>query len=235
MNSLRQGVVIGRHLFAEDGQARIAVALLHVAEHLVVGAVLLDDVDDVLEDRRLAVSSRHGHGLGVGVRFFQAGEAVGQAVVGVDLAGVASQLGLVGHVDDGYGAEVIVRVLALLDRPRLAQRAMSLDVGDEQLFAVGGDEDGAGIPAGRDQAGERLSAPACRPRRASACAEADDGDAVIGAVGDVQRAAVGAEGQGIRSRCRTAAVPRAGTTIVSTTSSAFVSRTETVSLLALAT
>ena len=49
---LGQGVLIRRDLFAEDGQLRIAVGVWQVAELLIVGPVLLDDVDDVL-DRRL--------------------------------------------------------------------------------------------------------------------------------------------------------------------------------------
>jgi hypothetical protein len=38
-----QLVVIGRHLLAEHDQRRIPVAFFDVAEHLVVGTVLLDD------------------------------------------------------------------------------------------------------------------------------------------------------------------------------------------------
>ena len=45
---------VGRDVFAEHGQAGVAVAdalavLLQVAEDLIVGAVFLDDVDDVLD------------------------------------------------------------------------------------------------------------------------------------------------------------------------------------------
>ena len=42
-----QLVVVGRDLLGEEAQVRVAIALLHVAEDLVVGAVLLDDVDDM--------------------------------------------------------------------------------------------------------------------------------------------------------------------------------------------
>ena len=37
---------------------RIAIAFLDIAEHLVVGAVLLDDVDDVFENTGLAGALR---------------------------------------------------------------------------------------------------------------------------------------------------------------------------------
>ena len=46
---LGQPVLVRRHVFAEHHQRRIAVALLHVAQHLIVGAVLLDDEDHVLD------------------------------------------------------------------------------------------------------------------------------------------------------------------------------------------
>ena len=54
-----QLVMVGRHLLAEDAQIGVAVAPLHVAEHLVVGAVLLDDVQHVLDRRGLAMTLRN--------------------------------------------------------------------------------------------------------------------------------------------------------------------------------
>src|SRR5208337_1462853 len=44
----RQFVLVGRDVFAIHHQRGIAVGLADVAEELVVGAVFLDDVDDVL-------------------------------------------------------------------------------------------------------------------------------------------------------------------------------------------
>ncbi len=44
----RQFVVIGRDGFGQGSQGRISVAALQVAEHLVVAAVFLDDVDHVV-------------------------------------------------------------------------------------------------------------------------------------------------------------------------------------------
>ena len=81
-----QGVLVRRDLLAGNmHQFWIAVAFFHVTEDLIVGAVFLDDVQDVLEDRRFAVPLRNGHRLGVEPRFFQAVQAVGEAIVGVDL------------------------------------------------------------------------------------------------------------------------------------------------------
>ncbi len=44
---LRKRVVVRRHVAPEQHERRIAVPLRHVSEHLVIGAVLLDDVEDV--------------------------------------------------------------------------------------------------------------------------------------------------------------------------------------------
>ena len=59
----RQRVRVRRDLGAELGVGRVAVALAEVAKDLVVGAVLLDDHDDVLDRRaarRDASGSRSG-------------------------------------------------------------------------------------------------------------------------------------------------------------------------------
>ena len=50
----RQGVGVGRRILAEEAEARIAVSRRQVAEDLVVGAVLLDDVEDVRDRRGVA-------------------------------------------------------------------------------------------------------------------------------------------------------------------------------------
>ena len=47
--ALRQRVRVGRDVRAEQRQLRVAVAARVVAEHLVVGAVLAHDVEDVLD------------------------------------------------------------------------------------------------------------------------------------------------------------------------------------------
>src|SRR5213082_2069523 len=52
-------VLIWGDSLAEDAKPGIAIALLHIAEHLIIGAVLFDDINDVLENRRLAGSFRH--------------------------------------------------------------------------------------------------------------------------------------------------------------------------------
>ena len=69
-----QGVVVGRDRLGEQAEVRLAVALGHVAEDLVVGAVLLDDVDDVLDRRR---ARRPWRGSGCPARGARRGTAVG--------------------------------------------------------------------------------------------------------------------------------------------------------------
>src|SRR5262249_21651063 len=50
---------VGRSLLPEESQRRVAVAARVVAEHLIVGAVLADDVEDML-DRPAATERRVG-------------------------------------------------------------------------------------------------------------------------------------------------------------------------------
>ena len=58
---LGQRVLVRRHVLAELRQRRVAVALGHVAVDLVVGAVLLDEQEDVLDRRRVADPLRDRH------------------------------------------------------------------------------------------------------------------------------------------------------------------------------
>src|ERR1035441_4021370 len=47
-----ESMLVGRDLLAKDGDLWIAVRFFQVAELLIVGAIFLDDVDDVLDGRR---------------------------------------------------------------------------------------------------------------------------------------------------------------------------------------
>jgi hypothetical protein len=96
----RKAVMVGRDVLAENAQLRVAVALLHVAEHLIIGPVLLDDIDDVLEHARLAMTQRNGSRRNFRARLFQAGEAVRQSVVRVHFPGILRQRLVIGDRDD---------------------------------------------------------------------------------------------------------------------------------------
>ncbi len=50
----RYFVLIGGNVLAEDAQIRIAIAFLHIAQHLVITPVLLDNINDVFEHARFA-------------------------------------------------------------------------------------------------------------------------------------------------------------------------------------
>src|ERR1700733_13174430 len=47
----RERVSVGSHVLAEQGESRIAIADSQIAENLVIGAVLTDDIDHVLDFR----------------------------------------------------------------------------------------------------------------------------------------------------------------------------------------
>ncbi len=73
---LRQGVLVRSDLFAEDGQRRVAVGAGQVTELLIVGAVLLDDVDDVLDLRRYADLTRNNGRAPTGGRASESRESL---------------------------------------------------------------------------------------------------------------------------------------------------------------
>ena len=86
-----QAVLVGRHRTSENGESRVAVALWQVPKNLIVGAVLLDDINDML-DRRT-----HPHPIGQDGssdrgRLGRTQECVVIGSVGDDLAGVPTDL-----------------------------------------------------------------------------------------------------------------------------------------------
>ena len=130
--------MVGGDVLAEDAERRVAVALGQIAEHLVVGAVLLDDIDDVLEDARLADALGHGPGRLVRARgqfgFLQ--QTVAEVVQ--RRLGQARQFPLVRHRHQRQGAEILMRVvfdgLAGLE---VFGGADAFDVGDAERLAAG--------------------------------------------------------------------------------------------------
>ena len=84
-------VAIGRHLAAEDAQIGIAFAALDVAKHLIVRTVFLDDVQHVLDERRLAVPLGQRPGRDVLAGRSQRADGFGHAVVSEHLFGVAGE------------------------------------------------------------------------------------------------------------------------------------------------
>ncbi len=56
----RQGVVVRRYFFGKKTQARVTVTLRHISEHLIVGAILFDNVKNILYRRGPANRARNG-------------------------------------------------------------------------------------------------------------------------------------------------------------------------------
>ncbi len=151
--------MVGRDRLREQRQLRVAVAGLEVAQHLVVGPVLLDDVDDVLHPP----AHRRHHRLGrIGLR---PGRHHG---VGPDAGSQPRQSRAGGRRQRQQRACLLLQdVLAARPAPgpalgrRLQRVAAAARVRPRQPLEIGhrqaaaGDRDGVGIPAGRDQTGER--------------------------------------------------------------------------------
>ena len=53
-------VLVGGNVLSEDAQVCVTIGLFDVAQHLIVGAVLLDDVKDVFDGRSFAERTRDG-------------------------------------------------------------------------------------------------------------------------------------------------------------------------------
>ncbi len=106
-----QLVLVGRDTLAEDAERGVAVALFHVPEHLVVGAVLFDDIDHVFEDARFADALRHRAGRLVGRGGRAACTQQRIAHVGQRGGCVRRQLARRGHFHQRQCAMILVRVV----------------------------------------------------------------------------------------------------------------------------
>src|SRR5215213_10538382 len=108
--------MIRRDLIAEEAERRIAVSFTEIAEDLVERAVFLDDVDDVLDGRRVADFARDGIAGERGrvdlARLFRLaiegflgplGELFGEALAGGKLNGGDDALHQAADVFDGAG------------------------------------------------------------------------------------------------------------------------------------
>ena len=171
-------------------ERRVAVRVLHVAEHLIVRAVLVRDEDDVMD---LAVQKRH---RGIDDR------TVAESVVRIDLGGERRE-----RVRSGNGQvqqpRLLLRPAVLVLVGRVARFARGRAVSVRRVGArnallvhhierapVARDGDARGIPARRD-------APEHAPRR-----EVHDGERVLAAERHVQARAVGRDRAAVRVRTR---------------------------------
>ena len=164
-------LMIGHHGLAEAANLGITVAQGHVSEDVVVGLVLLDDVENML-DR--AVVNLERRALGVG---FPA------VIARHDLRGFG-EVGL--EVDEGDGSLKVMRVAGLADRgsPHRAVplgvqhgRGRSRLVEHDRRWEITRRAEALDLPLGQINLGQR----------------------VVAAVGDVEGLAVGGKGVGHRS------------------------------------
>jgi len=182
-------VLVGRELFAEDAEAGVTVAFGHVAENLVVGAVFLDDVDDVLEHAGLA------HALGNGPRGLvraRREQRFGEPWV-TDVAqgglGLHGELAPGGDGNERKRAEKVFGVeFGGFAGSEAFGRADAAHVGDAEAPPPGIELKGGGEPADRDQAKDF--------RGILGGGEFDDRHGVLGAVADVEPVSGRVESQG---------------------------------------
>ena len=161
----REAVMIGRDLLAVDREVRIAIAerfsggVLHIAKHLVVSAVFLDDENDVFN--RAGVANAGGNDAVAGNR--RTLQVLG-AITGVaaDLLGVSGHLDAVRARNKGDAAfekssraviaDSTIPGMGIFDPGGIAGRGgEAFAVADEQELMIGRDGDSSGIPAGRDE------------------------------------------------------------------------------------
>src|SRR5262249_42128264 len=84
-------VLVGSHVLAKDTQILAAISFSNVAEHLVVSPVLLDDINHMLDERRLAHSFRHGPRCHTWPRWCKRGLFDCRAVIIENNAGLTSK------------------------------------------------------------------------------------------------------------------------------------------------
>jgi len=190
---------------AKDAQAGVAIAFLHVAEHLIVSAVFLDDVNHVLEHARFTGAFWHGPRSLAGPRR-QSGLRE-QRITQIGQRGFRVFLQMMFRRDGNQRkrAAILVRIVSpsfALARTRLFHfGADAFEVGNTELFAARVKHNGAGKPAGRNQA-EQFRFARFEP---------ENSDGVLCAVANEERFARLVERQRIRLRAEQIAriLPRA--------------------------
>ena len=147
-------VLIGRDVAPEHHQRRIAVALRDVAEHLVVGAILFDDKDYVIDGGRVAgaLRDRHRAGFGSASRRRSSARQLHPVVLG-HRGSVTRELSGIGDREHGDGAAVGMHIPLTGRVPPPRTDAQQGRHG--KPFSVGARSQTVGIPGGRNQSAER--------------------------------------------------------------------------------
>ena len=203
---LCQLMLIGGHLSSKKQQTRIPVSSGHVCEHLVIGAVFLDDIENIFDRRGIA----YLHGYGVpSLSFCTFFLLLGIWAIAVNLTGESSQCCFVRFGEDAHFtleqsanvfcfpfllfiAALIIYLFLSADRiraVRVGSRRISFSVSNEEFFPY---QFHLGrIPAGRDESFGRA-----RPR----IAHIKYGEAVVVRIGDIKCALVVAQCHAVAGR-----------------------------------
>ena len=175
--------VIGRDVFTEHDERRIAVASGEISKQLIVGAVLLDDVHDVLDERGIAgAPGDRQRCRGPRLRRRQLLSCRRDAVVLGDRRAVAIELRGIRNLHDAHGPSVGVHVappLLLL----IGSGTDSQECRDREPGAGVVQREMIGIPAGWNQPENPL------------LRHVHHGHGVEASERDKQRRAIGAHGQ----------------------------------------
>ena len=188
-----KAMLIGGKFFAEDTERWIAIAGRNIAEHLIVSPIFFNDIDYVLDLARLA-DALGDHALGL----MRTGRLEGEinlipVIIGPDGSGEGAKVLGLGNWDERQGAVVLVGIELRGARGLTrAARPVALDIGDVDGLSGSIKHDGSREPTDGNQ-----SLPL-----GMSDIEPNDGQRVLGAVGDVQGFALGIKGQGIGRRSK---------------------------------
>ena len=174
--------------FPKSASVWVAVALREVAENLIVGAVLADDVEHVL-DRRARADRLRDRRADRSVRRIEP-DRVAIRRERVDRASVLGERRAIGRRHRTDGAEEPTDD-SVIDRVRGRRHAFPAQ--DEHLLAVAAEDRAGRVGTGGNEAVHEA---------APAVADVDDGDGVVVGVGDEQRLAIGRQGQRVGRRGR---------------------------------
>ena len=166
---LGERVLVRRDVAAVDHERAVAVAARQVTEDLVVGAILLDDIDDVPNERR--IPRQLGHGTRHDGRRASGGICLRRGrqrqLIGRENRGrVRGELLAPGNLDDAHRSAFSKYIPAAFARRPLGAplaRADAEQGADRQVAAVATDVEARRIPRCRNQAGERRFAGVARP------------------------------------------------------------------------
>src|SRR5262245_45202758 len=94
----RQGMLVWGDIFAEQTEIGIAVAFGNISEHLIVGPILFDHINDMFNWRGIANAHRYGGLFARGARGFQQLICIGR--ISIDSTVQARKPGLRWEIDE---------------------------------------------------------------------------------------------------------------------------------------